>query len=74
MPAKDLNMMAGTCFSYLSKSEIFSRENNNLFSYFESVAIELTCKLHILKFYSGIFTPFRHLSISQLFQHNEIGF
>jgi len=60
--------------SYLSKSEIVLRENDILYSYFEFVAIVFTCKLHILKFYSSIFTPLRYLPISRLFQHNEIGF
>jgi len=60
-------------FYYLSKSDIISRENDNLYSYFEFVA----CKLHIqhvLNFYSVIFTPLWHLPILWLFQHNEIGF
>jgi len=46
----------------------FSRENDNIYSYFEFVSIEFTCKLHIFKI------PFRHLLILRLFQHNEIGF
>jgi len=33
---------------YLSKSEITSRQNDNLYPYFEFVAIEFTCRLHIL--------------------------
>jgi len=32
----------------LSKSKIISRENDNLYSYLEFVAINFTCQLHIL--------------------------
>jgi len=34
---------------------MFSRENDNIYFYLEFVAIKFTYKLHILKFYSGIF-------------------
>jgi len=53
---------------------MFSRENDNLYSYLEFVEIEFTCKLHILKFNSDIFNPLRHLPISRLLRHNEMGF
>jgi len=46
--------------TYLSKFEIISRKDGNIYSYFAFVEKEFTCKLHtsILKFYSGIF-PYR---------------
>jgi len=60
--------------NYLSKSEMFSGENDNLYSYLEFIAIKFTYKLRILKFHSGIFVPLRHLPISRLLRHNEMGF
>jgi len=60
--------------NYLSKPKLFSRENDNLYSYLEFVAIKFAYKLHVLKFHSGIFAPLQHLHISRFIRHNEMGF
>jgi len=62
----DLNMTAWTCFSeLLSKSHMFSRENDNLYSYLEFVAINVTYKLQIK-------IPFWHISPTFYFYFTHI--